>query len=122
MGKGLALLGVKWFTSADLFPLRIGRADGLPKLKFRGYRLEKKFPVFLYEVDGVPVSEKVTTNANGRGIVLEFEIQSPGGDVWFLGPPTPGVTYSSGAGVFVLGKMKLPAAPVVRFSVQVNPN
>lgn len=121
-GQPAALLGVKWFTAADVFPLRIGRAESLPKVKFRGYRLEKKFPVFLYDVDGVAVSEKVTVSASGRGIVREFEIKSPGGDVWFLGPLTPGVTFSSSAGPFVLGKLKIPAAPTVRFAVETNPN
>jgi mono/diheme cytochrome c family protein len=119
-GERAIPLGPRWFTPPDLAPLRVGNPDLEPTVKFKGYRLEQKVPVMLYEVNGVPVAEKITAVAEGRGIVREFQLGATKEDVWFLAPPVSGVKVTCSAGAITNGRVKIPGGKPARFTVTVT--
>ncbi|HZO86512.1 MAG TPA: hypothetical protein VFC26_14930, partial [Verrucomicrobiae bacterium] len=85
-GSQARILGSKYYTAPNVFPLRIGDPDSEPKVEFKGYNLLNRFPQFHYRVDGVPVREWITPLTNQLGIRRTFRIQNPGKDVWFIAP------------------------------------
>ncbi|MBI3879183.1 MAG: c-type cytochrome [Verrucomicrobia bacterium] len=119
-GAPAEMLGPKWYEAPQIFPLRIGNPEADPaKVAFKGYRLENKTPVMLYEVDGVRVAEKIT--AVGRGLAREFTLGEMKGEVWFLAPPVPGINVTSTAGLFTNGRLRIPGGKSVRFTINVTP-
>lgn len=121
-GGGQAkVLGTKFFTAPAGQPLRIANADSEPAVKFRGYRLVEKFPEFQFDVDGVPVRQRVS-KASDKGVTMEFELGPTKGDVWFIAPEIAGVSFSSAAGKFEHGRLRVPGAALVKFSVRLNGN
>jgi hypothetical protein len=119
-GERAIPLGARWFTPPDLAPLRVGNPDTEPSVKFKGHRLEQKVPVMLYEVNGVPVAEKITAVAEGKGIVREFQLGETKEDVWFLAPPVAGVKVACSAGALTNGRVKIPGGKPARFTVTVT--
>ena len=112
-------LGSVWYAALDAVPLRIGSPDAHAKPKFRGYRLDKRVPVFLYDLDGVQVSEKITSTPDHKGLVREFEVRNAKGDVWFVGGEASRVRFSSPAGAYVGGRLKAGSGSAVKFQVTV---
>ncbi|PAW81150.1 MAG: hypothetical protein B9S33_17130 [Pedosphaera sp. Tous-C6FEB] len=98
-GGQAAVLGKKFFTAPDSHPLRIGNPDAEPTVKFRGYRLVNKFPEFDFEVNGVPVRQRVQRVGPER-LEWEFEFGETREPVWVVtgrvnvagstGTPEPG--------------------------------
>jgi mono/diheme cytochrome c family protein len=83
-GGGQAkLLGKKFFNAPAGHPLRTGNPDVEPTVKFRGYRLVEKFPEFDFEVNGVPVRQRVRKAGEGR-LEWEFELGETREPVWAL--------------------------------------
>jgi hypothetical protein len=99
----------------------LGNPDAEPKPVFRGYRLEQKLPVFLYELDGVAVREKITATPDGKGLVRDFQLGPTKGDVWFIAPDTARVRFTSSAGAFANGRLKIPGGAAVKFSITLHP-
>ncbi|HEY6167427.1 MAG TPA: c-type cytochrome [Verrucomicrobiae bacterium] len=114
-------LGGVWYAAADTTPLRIGKPDAEAKPKFRGYKLVKKVPVFLYDLDGAQVSEKVTATPDSKGLVREFEVTGAKGDVWFVSGEGSRVRFSSSSGAFANGRLKAGSGVSVKFQVTVVP-
>lgn len=120
-GSKAKILGKRFYTAPEVYPLRIGRPDGKkPKVKFRGYTVGQEGPVFRYEVNGVPVRERVTAVAKGRGLVRSFEVDSPRKSIWFLAGEVPeGVTYTSQDGSWSGQNLRVPAGSPARFAVTI---
>jgi cytochrome c553 len=61
-GRKTAILGEKRFAATAELPLRMGTPDHVPEsIRFNGYRKEPAtgIPTFLFEVDGVPIEQRV---------------------------------------------------------------
>jgi len=60
------LLGAKIYQAPSHFPLRIGKPNGMsekPELVFKGYRMVRGQPEFLYQVHGQEVAHRITYQA-----------------------------------------------------------
>jgi cytochrome c2 len=113
-GAPAIVLGEKFYTAPDTFPIRIGDPAREPKVQFRGYELaEEKAPRFFYEVDGIAVSELITKAPEGDGLRRTFEIGPVTQNVWFLAGESQGVAIHSDAGEIVNGRLKIPAEKTV---------
>jgi cytochrome c2 len=73
------LVGEIFYREAE-FPLRTGSKEHIPQRRFRGYRIVGGVPEFHYEIDGIPVFEKIEPE-NGV-LVRKLRINSPV-PVWF---------------------------------------
>lgn len=113
-------LGPVWFKATS-HPLRIGDPGAEPRVRFRGYRLERGVPVFHYELNGVPVTEKITATRDGRGLQREFTLTGATGEITVRDPGAPGVSATTSVGEFVNGRLRLPAAPTVQFTLTLVP-
>ncbi len=119
-GREAKVLGKQFYTAPEVFPLRIGKPGREPKRKFRGYAIVEKVSMLRYEVDGVPVRERISPLSKGTGLVRAFEVDSPDQDVWFLaGKAIKGVTYTSPDGAWSGRKLRIPAGSPVRFTVTI---
>jgi cytochrome c2 len=119
-GQASTPLGQVWLK-ATLHPLRIGDPNAEHRIRFRGYQLDEGVPVFRYEINGTPVTEKTTATKDNRGLVREFTVTAPKADVTVLDPNTPGVVATTSVGEFVNGRLRVPAAPTVRFTLTLTP-
>jgi mono/diheme cytochrome c family protein len=121
-GAPAVILGEKYYTAPDTFPIRIGDPAREPKVQFRGYELaEEKTPRFFYDVDGVAVSELITAAREGDGLVRSFELGPVKQDVWFLAGESESVSIHSNAGEIANGRLRIPAAETIRFEVTIRP-
>ncbi|MFN3484823.1 MAG: c-type cytochrome [Planctomycetota bacterium] len=96
-------LGRICYTAPDLFPLRFGDPNREPRrVRFRGYLLAgDRVPVFLYEVDGASVRERIEPAGGAGGLRRTFWVEGPAGPVWFLAGPADAGTIKVSAGVWV---------------------
>jgi len=118
-GGQAAVLGKKFFTAPEGHPLRIGNPDVEPQLKFRGYRLVNKFPEFDFEVNGVPVRQRVRKATAEGSLDWEFELGETREPVWLLTPKGMITTFASGIGESEKGRLRL-APGTRRFTVMVS--
>jgi len=114
-------LGQPWFNSPQTHPLRIGNPGTEPQVRFRGYQLDKEVPVFRYELNGTPVTERITATKDGRGLVREFTITNPTGEITVLDPNVPGAMATTSLGEFVNGLLRVPSSATVRFTLTLIP-
>lgn len=116
------ILGQKYFTAPDEFPLRIGRLDKEPQVAFRGYRLVNKIPEFLYEVDGVLVRERTIPAKDGPGLTRCFDLDAVESDVWFKGGKGSRVTvHSLAPDILADGWCRVSGRNPLRFEVTIRP-
>lgn len=90
-GEAARPLGEKFFVAPSEFPLRLS-LNLKPVIRFKGYRLREKLPTFMYEVDGVPVTETLLVEFESESLTRKFEIGAGSGPVRFL--PGAGETIS----------------------------
>lgn len=118
-GGPAAAIGKRFFTAPDGHPLRIGNPNAEPVVKFRGYRLVNKFPEFDFEVNGVPVRQRVRKAGTEGGLDWEFEVGQTIETVWFMTREEIPSTFASDIGVLEKGRLRL-AAGTRRFTVMVS--
>lgn len=118
-GSQARILGAKYYTAPNVFPLRIGNADSEPRVEFKGYDLLNKLPQFHYVVDGVPVREWIAPLTNEIGLRRTFRIFDLPQGAWFLAPAAKEGRITSSLGDPVDGKIKIPAGKEITFDVKV---
>lgn len=108
-GRPVRILGRRFWTAPDAFPLRLGDPDREPRSAYRGYELKEGVPEFLLTVDGKDVRQRVTGRPDGRGLRIRFTVAPQDKDVWIVLPPARGVTLSSPNGPFRDGRLRVAA-------------
>ncbi len=112
-------LGTRFFTPPEGHPLRVGNPEAEPQLKFRGYRLVDKYPEFSFEVNGVPVRQRVKRATAEHSLEWEFQLGETKEPVWYLTPKGISTTFASGIGELANNRIKL-AAGTKSFAVTVS--
>jgi azurin len=111
-GNGNALgkiQGTIYFKDKATYPLRVGKADKLPDVDFKGYQLANRLPTFRYSLDGVEVRETLKSLPNDNGLTRTFSFAKPTAtSVFFVADPTDGVTYKSSVGTWKNSTLTLP--------------
>lgn len=118
-GGQAAALGKRFFTAPDGHPLRIGNPDVEPTVKFRGYRLVNKLPEFDFEVNGVPVRQRVRKATAEDSLDWEFELGPTNETVWYMTRTGIITTFASGIGQSENGRLRLTPG-TRRFEVMVS--
>src|SRR5258706_13085652 len=117
-------VGRVFYTAGEGPAIRVGSVEANPKVEFKAYALNKKIPEFVYVVDGVQVTERVTPLEKGIGIVRRFEINSPSQPVFFTTPEDSTLNITADKGAFEKSKgqlgLKVDAAAKLRFSVTIS--
>ena len=116
-GSQARILGPKYYTAPNVFPLRIGNPDSEPKVEFKGYNLLNRFPQFQYLVDGVAVREWITPLTNQFGLRRTFRIFDLPQGGWFIALASKEGTVTSSLGDPVEGKIRIPPGRDVMFDV-----
>jgi azurin len=116
------VVGQIYYRNKVGFPLRIGAADSVGVVKFKGYRLvDGGYPEFRYTVDGVEVRELIRSRPDGPGLVRTFEIQTDQ-PARFVTDPDGGVRFEASAGRWNGSVLELTAAEARRFTVTMIPH
>lgn len=102
------VLGTIFFRDNSAYPLRPGKADALPAVAYKGYRLVNRYPEFHYTLNGTDVYELIQPKADGKGLVRSFRIPGSRQTWWFdTAASDEAVTYQASAGKWEKGKLKL---------------
>ncbi|MBM3871928.1 MAG: hypothetical protein FJ392_13385 [Verrucomicrobia bacterium] len=117
-GGQAAVLGKKFFTAPLGHPLRVGSPDSEATVKFRGYRLVEKFPEFDFEVNGVPVRQRVR-KAGAERLEWEFELGETREPVWWMASKGVTTTFAGNIGERENERLRL-APGTRRFVVSVS--
>ena len=119
-GGPCSILGKKFEVGSSEFPLRIGNAEKIPTVRFGGYSRIGN-PAFLYEVDGVKVSQTATGNPDGPGMTYGFEVTDPPEDVFFK-VSSDGLRVSTTAGEWKPddGVIRVPADESDEFFISIQ--
>ncbi|MFN8348484.1 MAG: plastocyanin/azurin family copper-binding protein [Spirosomataceae bacterium] len=111
-GNGNALgkiQGTIYFKDKVSYPLRVGKADKLPEVDFKGYQLAQRLPTFRYTLDGVEVRETLKSLPNNHGLTRTFSFTKPTAiSLFFVTDLQDGITYTSSAGKWKNGTLTLP--------------
>ena len=105
------IVGEVFFREGS-FPIRVGDRARIPQRRFRGYRLVEGTPEFRYEVEGVPVRERIL--ASGTALVRQFRLHGVKEPMWFVPAEAAGVEIES-----TLDEFSIPVGDVVTFEVRV---
>ncbi len=109
-GGAAKVQGRRFYAAPPIAPLRIGDLTHEPEVAFKGYRLlENKIPQFMYELDGVAVTETAVAAKDGIGLVRTFTIDAGDKPVFFITAEDNTVTITPSVGQFK--KTESPANP-----------
>lgn len=112
------ILGSIFFRESSEYPIVIGKAEDIPTAEFKGYRFIDKYPEFHYQLNGIDVYELIKPKEDGKGVVRNFRIPKAGNTVWFTSKSLNGSQeFTSSAGKWVDGKLKLSAEEARQFSI-----
>jgi azurin len=114
------VVGNIYYRDAAGFPFRIGKADALPDVQFKGYQLVDRYPQFMYTMDNILVKELVKPAENNHGIVREFTITDVKKPVYFLVAEADSLAFSSSVGKFQKGVLKLSPKQARHFTVSIS--
>lgn len=116
------VLGPVWYRSGAGFPWRIGGADALPEVHFKGYRLvDGGYPEFHYTMGNADVRELVKPRTGGPGLVRTFEIQTDQ-PLRFITDPDGGARFTASAGKWHGAVLTLSPAQARRFNLTMTPS
>ncbi len=120
------LLGAKIYQAPSHFPLRIGKPNGMsekPELVFKGYRMVRGQPEFLYLVDGQDVAHRIVCKANPQGgsVSMTHHFFLPGftDEVSFL-PAKQHVHYHTEDATWASGVLLVHPDKRAGFSISIN--
>lgn len=118
-GRPLAkILGEIFYKDGKNAGFRVGNQTNIPKADFKGYRLLNKYPQFMYQLDGADVTEVISsTQWEGKGLIRTFTFSNLKKDLYFVSNPADGMIYSSSAGTWKNGVLKLSAKQAKQFSI-----
>jgi azurin len=118
-GRPLAkILGELFYTDGKNSGFRVGKESNQPKAEFKGYKLLNKYPQFMYKLDGADVTEVISsTQWEGKGLVRTFTFNNLKKDLYFVTNAEDGMVYSSSAGTWKNGVLKLSAKQAKQFSI-----
>jgi hypothetical protein len=105
-------------TEAVDFPIEIEGVDELPK--YKGYRLVKGYPEFIYKVGDYEIRELIRTSEDQLGITRKFFV-SPRVPITFKLTPDEAASYSTSAGSIAKdGSFKLTAKQAMEFDITIT--
>ena len=113
-GQPVKASGKSLYNSPDHFPIRIGKSDSAPSVRFLGYSLVNDYPVFRYIVDGVAVRERIEIRT--KELIRRYEVGKTEKKVFFVAEK--GRTYLSKSGDFKNGVLTLAGEKAQSFSVR----
>ena len=119
-GGPCSILGKKFEVGSEEYPLRIGKAEKRPSVRFRGYS-KLGNPVFYYDVDGVQVSQTATGSPDKEGLTYGFRITNAPADLFFLvNQENLKVTTTAGEWKPDKGYVHIPADESAEFFVSIE--
>jgi azurin len=119
-GNGLAkLLGPISYRAPSGSALRI-EPERDPVVRFHGYHLAQGLPEFAYTLDGIAVRERITATAAGDGLLFTFTVDTDQ-PLTYRVDPAQGATFTSSAGAFTDGVLRLPPKAGRSFTITVIP-
>jgi mono/diheme cytochrome c family protein len=100
-GNVVQVLGRRFYENAS-FPFRVGEDKHVPELKFQGYELVDKVPVFLFTMDGISVRETIDFPAgkvrNDAPVIFDtFEIATSAKSIYVVAPTNGDIQLARGA-------------------------
>lgn len=87
-----------YYRAGRSFPIRIGTTAEVPERRFRGYHLVDGLPVFVFEIEGYEVRQRITALPDKTGLRMDFEMPDMDQTVFFEVNHNAGATFSSSAG------------------------
>ncbi len=103
------VVGEIYWRDKTPFPFRIGNAETIPTIDFKGYYLTNRIPTFKYLLDKVEVTETIKLLANEQGLVRNFTFKNNTKQLFFQTQTDDGIKYQSSIGKFQNGMLKIPA-------------
>ncbi|MGV3502766.1 MAG: plastocyanin/azurin family copper-binding protein [Adhaeribacter sp.] len=112
------VLGTIFFRDNTAYPLRPGKAEAIPTVAYKGYRLVNRYPEFHYTLNGTDVYELIQPKADGNGLVRTFRIPGSRQTWWFdTFANDEAVKYQASAGKWEKGKLRLSAKEARSFTL-----
>ncbi|MEX2232098.1 MAG: plastocyanin/azurin family copper-binding protein [Cyclobacteriaceae bacterium] len=111
------VFGTIFYRNGVRQPLRIGKAETISIVGYKGYRLINRYPEFHYTLDGVDVYEIIHPTEAGDGLIRTFSIPEGKKDLWFQVDARDGMKYESSAGQWQNNRLMIPASDVKKFSI-----
>ncbi len=111
------IMGTVFYRDRTDFPLHVDKPGNIPAVKFKGYRLIKRYPEFHYQINGMEVFELMKPKEDGSGLIRTFRIPDANRTIWFIAHPEDGVRYQSSGGNWNNSHLKLYPDDAREFSI-----
>lgn len=119
-GKGKEradIVGVVFYRENNQAPFRIGSKDHMPEPEYKGYRMKNRYPTFIYLLDDVEVTERITPTLEKPGIKRVLTFKNLNEPVWFVREETDAVEYYSNQGRWEGNFLKLTPEEASEFTI-----
>ncbi len=103
------IVGDVYWKQTDGFPFRIGTAQKVPVVDFKGYRLKKRLPSFQYSIDQINVTETLHWSESSLQLKRQFVFSPHQHDLYLLLPTQKGIRYKVAVGKITNNVWKIPA-------------
>lgn len=104
------------YVAPSSFPFRIESPSSEPMVRFLGYYLVKKYPVFRYLVDGVEIHERI--DVTDQELIRHFTINDLAKPIHFITDDKR--EYTSPSGTFRQGVLTIPPGKMIKFEVHLK--
>lgn len=124
-GKGkerAKLVGVVFYRDSVRRPIQISSSTTNPNVEYLGYRIVNRFPVFMYRVDGVKVTEFNSSDPSGTGLQRRFELEGINAPVTVHFTPHEQLKFRSDKGIWKKHTLHLKANEAESFTVYITEN
>ncbi|MDA0195459.1 MAG: plastocyanin/azurin family copper-binding protein [Bacteroidetes bacterium] len=111
------ILGKIFYRDKSTYPLRVGNADSVPEVDFKGYNTLRKYPEFQYSIDGITIREMIYPKSDGSGLLRTFKIPQTDKNIWFVFNTNDGASYESSVGQFENGQLELTPDEAREFTI-----
>ena len=122
-GKGKQradIVGVVFYRESNKAPFRIGSKEHEPVTEFKGYRMENRYPIFLYNLDDVEVTERITPTLEQAGMKRVLTFKNLNQPIWFVKENSDAVEYNINKGTWEGNYLKLSPEEAQEFTITVT--
>ncbi len=103
------IVGDVYWRDKTGFPFRTGDANSIPEVDFKGYHFTNRIPTFRYLLNNIEVQETLKLLPDNAGLSRSFIFKNNSQTLLFITQTDDGITYTSSAGKFDKGVLKIPA-------------
>jgi hypothetical protein len=115
--RNAVVIGTIFYRDPVHSRFKVGGADAVADVQFRGYEVKQGVPEFRYEVGGIEIRESIAPTPEGKALIRRFRLSTAEKDVVYQTPDGAHVAVEAGPARTFVGGLHLPAKASIIFTL-----